>query len=332
MTTIDRDHRAPGVILLVASDRKTQRTVQRVVSATLHEVETVEEIAQARRLLAQRAPALLVLDYTLVSDSGGQALMQEAAAAGTLASLVLMNGMGARALPSLLELGSVTNLLANPMPLMAEELTVTALKLLRRDIFGLEKYMSWGVEARSYSLDHTDQRVEVVDRLGRGIRELGLGPRVASMAKLAADELLSNALFNAPVDEQGVQFRASESRDTSRPIAAHERPRLRYACDARYLAVEVSDPFGSLDRNHILRHIAKAANRTGIERIDFGGPGAGMGIALAYSCCNHLIFNLEAGERTEVIGLFDVRFKPAEIGNGVSSFNVFVRGGGDNER
>ena len=34
------------------------------------------------------------------------------------------------------------------MPLFAEDLTVTALKLLHRDVFGLEKYLAWGVVPR----------------------------------------------------------------------------------------------------------------------------------------------------------------------------------------
>jgi hypothetical protein len=35
------------------------------------------------------------------------------------------------------------------------------------------------------------------------------------------------------------------------------------------------------------------------------------------------VFNIEPGRRTEVIGLIDVRFKPAELGGLVSSFGVF---------
>ena len=53
-----------------------------------------------------------------------------------------------------------------------------------------------------------------------------------------------------------------------------------------------------------------------------------MGIALTYSCCNHLVYNLEAGKQTQAIGLIDVRFKPNELGSMVSSFNIFIRDGG----
>jgi hypothetical protein len=48
-----------------------------------------------------------------------------------------------------------------------------------------------------------------------------------------------------------------------------------------------------------------------------------MGIALAYRSCDHLVFNLAPGTRTEIIALVDVRYPPAER-MPCSSYNVFV--------
>jgi anti-sigma regulatory factor (Ser/Thr protein kinase) len=87
-------------------------------------------------------------------------------------------------------------------------------------------------------------------------------------------------------------------------------------CDARYLALEVNDQFGSLDRDTILRALAKTA-------ISDSGAGAGMGISLSYRSCDHLVFNLSPGKRTEIIALIDVRYPPSERAP-VSSYNVFV--------
>jgi len=91
---------------------------------------------------------------------------------------------------------------------------------------------------------------------------------------------------------------------------------LRWGCDARYLAVEVTDGFGSLDRETILRALAKNDVRE-------TGGGAGMGIALAYRSCDHLVFNLAPGKRTQIIALIDVRYPPSERMS-ASSYNVFV--------
>lgn len=318
-----------GVILVVHGDRKAQRTIHRILGATLYTIDAVDNVVQASKLLRQHVPALVVLDHAILSEDAGQEFVTEASKAGTTGCLVLAGSGDAADIPRLFATGSLTNLLAHPMPVLAEELTVTALKLLRNDIFGLDKYMAWGVEAHEVELKNTIERTEAVDTLARDVREFGLGPRVASMASLVADELLSNALYDAPVNENGEPTRVAESRHIAREISGRDRVTLRYSCDARYLAIEVTDLYGSLDRRTILQYLAKAARRGDMDKVDFSGTGAGMGIALSYSCCNHLVFNLSPGERTEAIGLIDVRFKPSQLRSMVPSFNVFLQGGGE---
>jgi CheY-like chemotaxis protein len=318
-----------GLILVVHGDRKTQRAMHRILGSTLYTIDAVDNLAQAHKLLDQRVPALVVLDHRTLIAEGGREFAARAAAAGTSACLVLMSEHDGHDLPRLFTHGSLTNLLGNPMPILAEELTATALKLLRGDIFGLEKYMAWGVEVRTVELADAQHRSDAVDALTADVRAFGLGPRVASLASLVADELLSNALYNAPVDNEGRPTRMEEERYRTRPLTGRDIVSLRYACDARYLAIEINDRYGSVERATILEHLAKCSSRGASHKVDFHGTGAGMGLGLVYSCCNHLVFNLDPGKRTEVIALLDVRFKPAELGSLVSSFNLFVHGKGN---
>jgi hypothetical protein len=134
---------------------------------------------------------------------------------------------------------------------------------------------------------------------------------------LVADELLSNAVHNAPVDSAGTHFRRDVARDTDFELDGRHQVRLRWACDARYLAIEVRDGWGTLTRDAILRALAQSDVR------DSGG-GAGMGLALTYRSCDHLVFNLAPGETTEIIALIDVRFPPNER-PAASSYNLFER-------
>ena len=175
--------------------------------------------------------------------------------------------------------GSLTNLLSNPMPLFAEDLTVTALKLLHRDIFGLEKYLAWGVVPRVRT---------VVAGAGRGEplhcpRRRRVGPRSAAGPARVADRR------RAPVQR------------LHRPSGGGV---LRYACDGRYLALEVSDGAGALERATIMRSLSKAVTR-GPGKVDMAGRGAGIGLATVYAACNHLVFNVAPGRRTEIIALID---------------------------
>jgi len=311
----------PSTILVVVPDRKTQRVVQRILGATLHRVEIVDAVDQAERMLAHRVPALLVVDGALVAQGAAANLLAAAAERGTAACLTLLTGPGVVELPRLLQLGAVTNLLVNPMPVLAEELTITALKLLRGDLFGLEKYMAWGAQVQEAHMRRSAERGLLVEQLSGAVRAFGLGPRVASMAMLVADELLSNAVYSAPVDGDGRRYRRDLARDADTSFEGREVVRLRWACDARYLAIEVADQFGSLGRDTILASLAKAGARDGMRD---DGTGAGMGLVLTYRSCDHLIFNLDPGRRTEVIALIDVRFPAAERPGPGSSYNVFV--------
>jgi hypothetical protein len=314
---------APSILVLIP-DRKTQRVVQRILGATLHRVEVAETVDQAERMLVHRTPALLVVDGALVAQGAAAGLLATAAARGTDACLTLLTAPGTVELPRILQLGAVTNLLANPMPVLAEELTVTALKLLRRDLFGLEKYMSWGAHVHEQHVRRAADRAQLVEQLSGAVRGFGLGPRVASMAMLVTDELVSNAVHNAPVDAAGRHYRRDVARDADLTLSGNEVVRVRWACDARYLAIEVQDEFGSLDRDGILAALAKAGARDGVRD---DGSGAGMGLVLTYRSCDHLIFNLDPGTRTEVIALIDVRFPPSERTSPGSSYNVFVARG-----
>ncbi len=316
-------------ILVVHPDRKTQRTLHRILGATLCDVDAVDNLQQADQLLQQRTPRLVVLEHGLALSESGQAFASHATSRGTTACLVLIGERPQGDAPKSFRCRSLTNLLGNPMPLLAEELTVTALKLLRDDIFGLNKYLSWGVETRRIELTDAAQRSEVVDKVTHDVREFGLGPRVASLVSLIADELLSNALYNAPTDDAGMHIHKDSTRHAPRPLSGRDVVALEYGCDARYFAVGVTDQYGSLKRETVLDHLAKCAARGGPDKVNFDTTGAGMGLGIIYGACNHLVFNLEPAKRAEVIGLLDVRFKPAELSEGQPSFNVFVQDQGD---
>ncbi len=306
-------------ILVVHGDKKTQRIVHRILGATFCPVHVVDTVAQAEARLSTGMPFLLVVDHAQALGAAGRDLL---ARHQGMPSLVLLHDAEEGEVPDVLDVGSLSYLMANPMPLLAEEMIATVIKLLRGEIFGLEKYLAWGVEVRERTLTDAAQRADVVAELNDAIHGCALGPRVAAAASLIADELISNALYNAPTDATGTHTRSQESRSGSRPLSGKEQITLRYACDARYFAVEVRDNFGSLDRPTIMRCLKKAVSREP-NKVSMKTTGAGIGLASVYGTCNHLVFGLDPGRRTEVIALIDVRFRPAELANAVCSFGVF---------
>jgi len=305
-------------ILIVHPDRKTQRTVQRILGVTGHPIEIADDLEQGMRLLSQVSPILVVVDGSAIADPvRATAFFEAAHARGAEACMTLLGSIaGAQQVPKILGTGAVTNLLVHPMPVLGEELVITAQKLIKRDLFGLEKYLLWGTPIEEITLTHASQRADLTSDLGDQVKARGQSARVASMCRLVADELLSNAVHNAPIDDAGTHHRRDMPRDVELELTGRHRVRLRWGCDARNVAIEVSDQWGTLDRETILRALAK-------NEVRETGGGAGMGIALAYRSCDHLVFNLAPGRATEIIALVDVRYPPSER-MPASSYNVFV--------
>jgi CheY-like chemotaxis protein len=303
-------------ILIVHPDRKTQRLVHRILGVTGYRVEIADTLAQASSTLDSLRPRLVVTDAALSLDPAYAEFFERARACGAEACMTLHGSPTADRVPQILGLGAVTNLLVHAMPVLAEELTITAHKLMRGDLFGVEKYLLWGTELHETTVDRASQRMDIVAELEAELVRRGQSARVARMVRLVADELISNAVHNAPIDEHGVRYLADQARDTELVLEGRHRVRVRWGCDARYVAVEVNDFFGSLDRDTALVALGKQAVR------EVGG-GAGLGVAMAYRSCDHLVFNLAPGRRTEVIALVDVRYAATEQPP-ASSYNVFV--------
>lgn len=312
---MDAAVRVPS-ILIVHPDRKTQRTVQRILGVTGYKIDIADDLDQGTRLMGHLDPVLVVVDGSAVTSPRVAEFFAAARERGAEACMTLLGGAAVDQVPRILGMGAVTNLLVHPMPVLAEELTITAQKLIKNDLFGAEKYLLWGTELEETMLTRASQRPELIGRLSEQVRARGQSARVASMAMLVADELLSNAVHNAPIDAAGDAYRRELPRDRELELDAAHAVRFRWGCDARYLAIEVTDSFGSLDRDTILAALAKSDVRE-------SGSGAGMGVALAYRSCDHLVFNLAPGKRTEIIALIDVRYPPTERVQ-ASSYNVFV--------
>jgi hypothetical protein len=186
---------------------------------------------------------------------------------------------------------------------------------MRGDVFGLEKYIAWGAEIRSYTLDDAADRDNAVNTLAKDVVAVGLPDRVGSLVSVIADELIANALYVAPVDAAGVRYRAKDPREQKRALSGRDVVTVRWATDARYLAIEVRDRWGSLDGASIAGRLTAGSKHASQE--------GGMGLPLAYACCNQFVIDSHPQVMTEVITLLDVRYKPTDLARS-ASFHTFT--------
>jgi hypothetical protein len=117
------------------------------------------------------------------------------------------------------------------------------------------------------------------------------------------EELLMNALYDAPVDANGKQVFADidphdrADKPSPRPVS------IRYAATADMFAVAVRDRFGRLAKNTILSYIDKCLHAP--NQIDRKTYGAGLGLYLVANAAATYVVNVAYGIATEVVCTFD---------------------------
>ncbi|MBA3451522.1 MAG: hypothetical protein H0T42_00330 [Deltaproteobacteria bacterium] len=306
-----------GKLVVAHPERKAQRALARLVGATLCPVEVVDNLDA---LLA------VVDEQTIAIVDAGLASTRPELRDKQVRAWIAVPGEGlapaeAPAVAALLTAGW-NHVVAHPMPILAEELIATVQKLIRGDVFGLEKYIAWGAEVRSYTLEDARDREAAVSALAKDVVSVGLPDRVGSLVSVIADELIANALYAAPLDQSGKRFRHGEPRDRARPLAGRDVVTVRWATDARYLAIEVRDRWGSLEPAVVGARLAAGGKQANAS------TEGGMGLPLAYACCNQFVIASAPGVMTEMITLLDVRYKPTELGRS-ASFHSFVGASGD---
>ena len=180
---------------------------------------------------------------------------------------------------------------------------VTAQKLLTGDIFGIEKYLPEGTPVHYARLRDFEGRGKAIQTVLDFAEESRMRRQVRTAIGQVCEELLMNALYDAPVDADGKQVFA-ELDPHDRTHTRSPRPvSIRYAATEDVFAVAVRDRFGRLAKNTILAYIDKCI--TSPNQIDRKTYGAGLGLYLVANAAATYVVNVAYGIATEVVCTFD---------------------------
>jgi hypothetical protein len=173
----------------------------------------------------------------------------------------------------------------------------------------LSAYLDWGYSSLELDVRSTADRDEAVMKIGEYISALAVPRRIVDMFGELAHELLMNAIYDAPIDAQGRPKYAGD-RKASIQLAEAERPRLHLACDGSRLALQIRDPFGRLERGHVVEGLARGL--AGGEQ-DRTHGGAGLGFMVCHNSTSALFFDVARGRHTEVTALFELDMNLREL-------------------
>lgn len=306
-------------VLVVHGDRKTQRMLGRVITSGFGPAVLCDDLEAATAAVHGRTYA--VVTAALAAHPALPGLVAALRAGG--GDLLLCGEIGPPEVVAIIRDLAIAHVVTTDPIASADELPLTLRTLARPtglDVHGVERYLGHGVRLTELSPESTHARVTVLAAIRDGLAAMGIAARHERHAALIADELLANAIHDAP---HGPDPALRDSvRDTDRPLSGRDRPRLRWGADGRMLAIEVTDQFGSLDASTIRAHLAKLADRS--TRPREGNGGAGLGLAMAYLAATQLVFHLCPGRMTQAIGLIDLRARPDGVRTLVPSLHIFT--------
>ena len=127
----------------------------------------------------------------------------------------------------------------------------------------LQAFLLWGAAAYSTHIGNIGARDAAESRIVKLCSEqLNVGSRIANSVAEVVHELLTNAMYDAPVDDTG---RPLYNHDRTAPIQLGQNDRVvfRYGTDGLRLVVEAHDRFGRLRRGDMAQRCRKKARRSG---------------------------------------------------------------------
>lgn len=308
-----------GKVVMLEPEKKFQVIARLALGGTGVDLEIANDLSEAEAML-QAAPADLLicedknLDFLKKSFDGKQAKSY----------LLLTTADISASLDLISQLPFVDNVISRHVDdkAAASKALLTSInKVITKDIFGTEKYLSWGVEIVNQDIVRSNQREELKEQMLEHFRRFGIRSSILDRVNTVVEEMLMNAIYDAPVGSDGKSLFNHMSRKEEIHLDTHQQSHLRYACDGINLVVSVEDPFGALTKDIIINYLKSCyEGRAGSLNVNKGG--AGRGLHQIIEGCDLTVFNVKKGVRTEVICIFNLDTAKKETQPGLHYFFV----------
>ncbi len=196
-------------------------------------------------------------------------------------------------------------------------LSAMATRVMAGDIFGLDKLIRWGTQIHSHLVGDYQEKSLCISQISEFAEAMGVRRKYRESIEQCMDEMLMNALYDAPVDEHGKQIFAEVPTKTRISLRVEQKVVVQYACDGKQFAVSVRDTFGTLERPTVLRYLHKCLHSD--QQIDRKAGGAGLGLYLMTNSSSEVYFNVLPGVATEAVCIFDLETPKLQL----ESFGFF---------
>ncbi len=193
-------------------------------------------------------------------------------------------------------------------------------------VFGLSNYAETGAVVSDWTIDHAGSVDQLVQDIADKVDWDQTFSEMKESFKTLANELITNAIYNAPRNESGIAKYKETDRRIKIELAESEVAHVTLIDHPEYVGISVCDQFGGLSRIETVKHLVKCVNDT--QFIDYKLGGSGAGIYVMYYTVSQFIINCDAGKKLEVIGIIEKTKRYKRHRQRVTSFSYFAVDGG----
>lgn len=157
------------------------------------------------------------------------------------------------------------------------------------------------VIAAQAKFNSSHQKRDILKIFSKAMESKGVSQTMNDDITSVADEMYTNAVFNAPFVSSGSKFNPGVSRQDQEVILeVGKQGLLVLAHDEKRIMIACQDPYGSLNLDGYLGKIKATYERGAAATMNFGSGGAGIGSYIIYNTCVSFYVGVKAG-RTSII-------------------------------
>jgi len=184
-------------------------------------------------------------------------------------------------------------------PMSAEHLSNVLSTIISGERPRLLDWLGKTVAGRRVRLAQASRRVVRLERMAEYFEGRGVGARTIQQLRDVAEELLTNAFYDAPVSAGLLQQPISRTQDVSLPDDS--ACDMVYGCRDDLAIVRVRDPFGSLSRSRLVEVLARCSRTDMGVEVDETMGGAGLGLWRIFSTASFVAVSVVDHRYTEFL-------------------------------
>lgn len=186
----------------------------------------------------------------------------------------------------------ISNIIPKSTPFNFDEFNTIVDSLITENIFGLERYMQSDFQLlEEYDITSSQEIAEVEDKILSAIETFH---KPQPVVQILLEELITNAVYHAPVDESGAE---KYQKHSDVILQQGEKVTVKLGKDSEKYGVSVIDTSGKLTKRQVLYRIDRHIHGEGL--LDENGRGLHM--SRLYS--DRLIINIKRNVITEALFL-----------------------------